>query len=392
MRRSSMGTNVVKVIEDSAENDATHPNRTDVNSKGDEFRIQFGIGCFHFAYPGGEGTTTKDEYFDELKKFLLSDNLITDVQIKSNDDTLFIFSNKPNEFTDDLAEQSHLYPYIRNCRLKISFYIPTRVQKEYIGSWREPVPENIELEIDYSDGFPVAYVFTNYTQSPSTAVHILWKHFKFLGRGSSEIMFQMIGPSPFHADFFAQGVAAEDVGVFVTESAGYDEVNINMRHDVDLSRIKDLILYRMTEEISVFYKASMDRITFINKFQDISIRISEIVDDERYRKRLLRLFIGDSATYKIAIDLERFMIDREQKISSHRLNMDYIKKTFDEVILEYKIVEIFSDISEMPVERQTNIVSVLRERHNFGRNNYFVVVAALVGALAAIVAGAIGSG
>lgn len=70
--------------------------------------------------------------------------------------------------------------------------------------------------------------------------------------------------------------------------------------------------------------------------------------------------------------------------------MDSIQKQFGEVIIKHKLESEFDDIDGLPVERFINIVNVLRERHNNSRANYFVIVAAIVGAAAAVLTGALG--
>lgn len=361
------------------------------SSSGGKFRMPFGIGCFHFACLKASADVNQDTYFESLREFLLTDKLVTAVEIDVGERTVVILDEKPSEITDDISDQERLYPYIRNCLIKINFHIPHRIQKEYIGSWREPVSESIELEIDYSDGFPVAYVWVASTGSPSTAVHILWKHFKNSNPGNADIRFQLLGPSPFHVDFLTQGVDEDEAGIILKESPGYDDVQINIRKEIPVHDVHNLVRYRLTEELAVFYRASLDRVRFINRFSSLSGSISTIIDDERLRRRVLRFFLGDAATYGIAIELERLMIDREQTVSAHSAYLDSINKQFGEIVIQRKISEVFSDINEMPAERYLNIVSILRERHNNGRTNYFVVVAAIVGVLVAIIAGSFGA-
>ncbi|MER9296913.1 hypothetical protein NKI38_10550 [Mesorhizobium sp. M0621] len=351
--------------------------------------LTFGIGCFHFASLRPTSEINRETYFNDLKEYLLSDKLVTKFEAVIDDNTTIYAEEKPGLITENISDSEIFYPYIDNCLVRFEIHIPKRIQKEYMLSWREPTTsENFLVEIDYAEDVPVAYVWLDADEtSPSTAVSILWKHFKNSNPESKTIRFQMVGPSPFHTDFVVKRTKMDRLDISLKESRGYDGMTIVIPERIRTENIKELIRYRFTEEFSLFYEASIDSIRFHESFSSISEKIDKIIDSESFLNKIRRILIGgDPEVYDISIEIEKVMISLERLLANYKEKISYIEKSFGEIINKNKIDERISDVGSVPIERYLNIISILRDRHTSSRANYTVIISAVVGAVAALIA------
>ncbi|RUX22277.1 hypothetical protein EOA23_24205 [Mesorhizobium sp. M2A.F.Ca.ET.042.01.1.1] len=149
--------------------------------------------------------------------------------------------------------------------------------------------------------------------------------------------------------------------------------------------VKEIVRYRLTEEFSIFYEAEIDAHRFHSEFFAVADKIDEIIERESLSYKLRRLLIGgDPEVYGISIEIERIMINLERILSGYKERMSYVEKSFGEIINRENIERNISDVGSVPIERYLNIISILRDRHESSRANYTVILAAIVGAAAAL--------
>ena len=171
-----------------------------------------GIGCFWFAAKGVEETDFEafrhDEFLNGIKETLESVDNISSVRIVS-----LIASLSFPPFAEQLSDDYDLFPIINGVEIAFDIFMPKRLQEEYSFGRSDVEAEHFQVSIKYGFEMPVAYISYNLPdgeeiedQSPSTAVVLIRKYLEKKLQDATKVKFQLLGPSPFHADFIACGI------------------------------------------------------------------------------------------------------------------------------------------------------------------------------------------
>ena len=344
----------------------------------------FGVGCFHFASQRIAEELTQEVYVADLKTFFLSDKLISNLEIIA-DEAIIIADNTPDALTADISESEDIYPFVQKLLIRFDIHVPRRVQEDYVHPWRERFSqEDFTVEIDYSHSPPVTFVWSRENDNPSAIVSVLWKHFGGSSSSNEPIKFQMIGPSPFHADFQVHRTQSKELTAELIKKRGYDDVTITIPDKMEDDHISEVVRYRFCEELSIFYWIEINQRKLYREFIAIRADIEAASEYEGAIERIWKRIVPDRSIYDLAIKLERYILDVEGFIEAAKERIRYFERGFGDIIIEEAIDRKIEEIRSIPVSRYSNIVLLLRENLNNRRTNYAVVTAALLGALAAL--------
>jgi len=254
--------------------------------------IPFGIACFHFGIAMNPPFRfTGEKYIAELRKFLESIPNIEQISITDIDDVDQIPPQDIDEKIEDIHETRGVFPNWEFGEIGFTLHIPERIQRQILPS-SEICTERFEVSINYCFDMPVTFIKPiNPTEMcrPSDAV-ILVREFldqQFINAKSEYIRFEVLGPSPFHADCYIQpdqdldlnesglGFRSEDV----TAEAGYDE--LIFYYDAEMFEnekdAEDSIFHGLILELSFFYEIIQWRAIKIGKWEQIDEMLRDVL-------------------------------------------------------------------------------------------------------------------
>jgi len=201
----------------------TNPDRTDPGSPKKKavavrtpLTTAIGIGCLWFGIVGDEDDAELDfepkTHLQNIKEALESVDNVSDVEV-DGDTRYSSFS-----WAEDDDEGGEAIPLFTDAFVSFSIFLPDRLKEKYgVGRGLGPVDvEYFQVLTIYERGLPVTYVTYDIESpkdklrqhSPSTAVVFIRKYLEEKLADNTNISFNVIGPSPFHADFFV-GAAKE---------------------------------------------------------------------------------------------------------------------------------------------------------------------------------------
>lgn len=344
----------------------------------------FGVGCFHFQalvnVGVGEGA---DNYFSLLKDFLNRDNLVRDVEVINAEYEGYIGDIDEENVAEgnDLTDLIYAYPHLQTASIKFTITIPKRLQKEYLGDFRDALKsENFEVHVVYGELAPVAFVKPEYfEQDPSTAVIILWKHMKKNWVSEGSIKFFMLGPSPFHANFFVLKSKDDYIHIDYQDEFGYDKVTISLPTSLEEHDLFEVIKYRCKDEMSVYYHAVRKKNKINRDFYDLSNEIEASLAEEIRRNGKRFRFPRGLDTYMSLIRLEKIDAEMQSLGNEIRQHLGYITQKFGDMFLENKIRSELDELKELPINTYKNIISTLKERSSTSSANKTAIISALAG-------------
>ena len=200
----------------------------------------------------------------------------------------FYAKKKPENITDNICKLFIIFipTSWRETQIQIqTVHMSQRVQKDYVQHYRQALKaENFAVEIDFSEPMPIAYVWLGQGEdNPSTAISVLWKHFK--NSEDDNIRFQMIGPSPFHADFFVSRNDKTKFDIRIEERLGYDDVEITAPRNDEVGNIKKAVMFRLSKEVSLFYSVVRDSIVLDREFRKLTKAAESLTENAPLLRR-----------------------------------------------------------------------------------------------------------
>jgi hypothetical protein len=262
----------------------------------------FGVGCFHFGIRFVEPhKLTFADYLRDLRAVLASIDTITEVQI----DERRIDLKEEFEVYDQPPDMSNgdCFPQFAHLRYSFLIYIPFRIQAELLGIGEKFVDsgsEQFRVYVRYSFNGPVTFVEPQDhadNARPSTGVVVVRKYIERRLDGSSKpLIFDSIGPSPFHADFYLKEVPpTEDKVPFhvsYVHSRAYDSIRIEAGVAGVMPSFADVLVglfETIEDELSFFYDMKRDRASHIDRWTTLESSVRRAVAANSARHGLDRL-------------------------------------------------------------------------------------------------------
>jgi hypothetical protein len=251
----------------------------------------FGIGCFHLS------TRVKvpsefdvAHYAQMIREFLGSIETVEDFSVEEEEgERTFQVTEAPISM-----REGGLFPGSVLRSVDFSLRIPQRTQLDIIKSihgsevaFTETGTEQFSVRTEYFYYGPVTVVECKEVEhaganSPSEAIIIVREYLKRKANEfASDVLFEVVGPSPFHANFFV----IEDDEVkksFVVDhdaSPGYDRIAFRVTPQPGISRTIWL-LDRIGTPLSYFYSLERMRSALIREWSTVKKRWGDVCGDE----------------------------------------------------------------------------------------------------------------
>jgi hypothetical protein len=171
----------------------------------------FGVGCFHFGLKAKSAVTAAN-YADQLGKHLGNYPNIDQIKIDGCDDWEADLDRVTGDGEDEeigkwsLNNADGIYPWPTHGKVSFRVYLPNTIRDKLSSQFGgSPRGNTFDVSIYYRIyGLPVAIIESNSKKEfdPSFIVIITREYLEQHAPASSDFMFQSLGPSPFHADFF----------------------------------------------------------------------------------------------------------------------------------------------------------------------------------------------
>ncbi|MCJ8148770.1 hypothetical protein [Shinella sedimenti] len=291
---------------------------------------------------------------------------------------------KPAEKIEETSMMT-VFPYFSQGKIRIELSIPFRLQDKYCGMFREKLKsENVTLVINYNNHLPCTFVYTEDLEDrPSTAVMIVWKHFKNVLKKSNDIKFTMLGPSPFHAEFYVNSAPDAEFHLEYKKESGYDRVNILVDEKKEIERSRDFIEYTLREEAGLFYEVVKKRNETNQKTTELYSKIEKLSKENEGAISKIKNFIKFERlnTYDCLIELEKNQLSIDEFRMNFSEDIEIIELRTGKSHLLHKINQEVDKITKTPLISFKNILSTIKDRHNLTSTNRAVITSTIVGVL-----------
>jgi hypothetical protein len=269
----------------------------------------FGVGCFHFwLLKKAPYTINVSEYINEVRGALQRITTINNIYIphiftSKVDFEYKIADSKPRA----LSKGDDYFPRSPFLQMHFDLYIPFRIQKELYtreSKLMKTFTENFRVYMLYDIYSPVTFVEPlnpSEKPNPSQAVMIVRQYLRReVNTPNSEIKFDVLGPSPFHAEYyltpFEDGSKNKDgppIEMQCLKLKGYDEINFYYDKSFfsNLSEARETLFYILRPELGLFYKLELNNLRSMQEWVSVQGVLEKIVPSD-VKKRSLPLISG----------------------------------------------------------------------------------------------------
>ncbi len=384
----------------------------------DELVGAFGVGCFHFGYKQIMLADKLDieSYVAGVRDFLSAYPNIEEVEIPSFQylcyASEYVFEPRGPDSGGDpgTAEFLNLHhiadPIVSDCepvipsdwQIDFTVHIPDRVQEEL---WREyrrhPFQKGVQkyrVSLVYENYLPVVFVFgeNGTPRDPSYLIILIREYLKRFAPSESEIEFQVLGPSPFHADFFVSSSLDHDHHIQKRE--GYDDLYFNLagteKFETDIARLK----INIANELGLYYylvRARTEIWILWRKFlENFSDALNQSTHEKSFGQRVYELFSLPRMAPP-SIELIQYELLIEEKKLAGQKELSRLKAEANlEYFLEYT-QEVIQELSEIPIDKYRGMSDAITA-HNRSLDTYRMSASvALIGFVAACIGGIVGA-
>ena len=361
----------------------------------------FGIGCFHFGLKKKTAEQiSASEYIGLVKSSLETIKSISSVTIRDKPSDGQEKHEIPNPIPR-LQEGEGCFPNLETFDLSFDIYIPFRVQAEILEISESILrtrtgTERFRFNLQNCYSNPVGFVEclgAARESSPSDAV-VLMRRFLQKELEPTEICFECLGPSPFHADFFllpkqVQGTnSRQQRSPFECEQVhqqGYDEVVFSYdkrAYQVD-DEAKEDLFHELCNEIDLFYQIKSLESQNRNQWTDIEGKIVKLLELQQapgLKGRWSRLTKRGKIIDEIVCALCEFNSTKLFQDSS--INEDYGSSYKADIhFLKHYIDQEIKNRQTFPTKEIAELTKYLEGRHSKSWEMIVVLIAAILGGI-----------
>jgi hypothetical protein len=364
----------------------------------------FGVGCFHFqlANESDDDGIKPVPYATKVKEHLSQYPNVEEVTIEPYRFSSGLEFEAELDDEGDIAAGIGTYPCPMGWSFRFRLNIPLRLQREILEEGRCLETERIDVTLHYAGELPVAIVEGHDANlsDPSTAVVLVRRYLDQYSSQGTGVIFQYIGPSPFHADFFVHFSGPEGAAdVEIVEQRGYDDINFVASSDLGTTQRADFVAAAhegTAAELGVYYRIIQDRNRLNRSWSKLTDQIDQLVDDAIARRSWLAPKYMQGWRAKLdsaALDLVRFKLRVDEAVTGATEALDELaKKEAQDLLRRYADREV-SQMRQYAVQDFSEMLSLLEKRSHAEATNVTVLVAALlgglVGAVSTVVLGAL---
>jgi len=366
--------------------------------------IPFGIGCFHFGINKAAPYAIKwSKYLSELERALSAISGLG--QLVMEDRTIEDFEIKVDKELPVFGESYDFVPYFNYLELAFDLHIPFAEQEKlnpWPGGQKSFYTEDYRVYI-YATyyGLPIAFielVDPKPNSSPSDAVFIVREFLseQINKRIDSFINFNILGPSPFHADLFIEvnnKFPQERSDNFIISeeiSHGYGRVSIsfNSQSYDSVHAAAESFFFNAKRELGLFYLIILLQNAEDKQWWNLFNSVANL-SKKLQSLWLKRLFLRPSKkVYEIVSALSAFEIikirDTDQ-IKDHYRNVYSSQVSY----LKWHIDDLTKAQETHPINQVTNLIQFINDslKHKSTILNNLIVglLGGIVGAILTII-------
>lgn len=315
-----------------------------------------GLACFHFGINFKTPFTYScEQHIADIKSSLEKITSVSNIKVLSRPEFFgeAEINEEPTAFDD-----GGFFPPIQFLITQFSVYIPARVQEMILNeTWAYETTKTENFNVCMVNEFygPVTYiecVDPHGHCDPSYAVRVVRDYLeKEFEKFDSNIKFENIGPSPFHADIFlSENTSESDIVLDCSEKIrkGYNVIDFlydKKRFDSEDDALSYFIKETATE-LSLFYNLKRKRIVLIRQWHEITDQIDEIKEkncglieklkiNKSLRKHKLRnKLIGEIYQYKAENQINRLLIEESFRDTYENSDTSYFRKHIEHSLSE----------------------------------------------------------
>ena len=275
-----------------------------------------------------------------------------DINIEADDE----FKNGSYEADtfENLIESYHFFPF-PGAFIEITFtlFLPERIQKNFKQNLKflDTSCERFKVRLHYPYYFPITIVEAlndDPEYEPSNGV-ILCREFLdncFRDSEETEIIFETLGPSPFHADFFLIPSEKKELHRFDferTPSHGYDRIVFRYNPD-DFDDVEETfqdLIYHLDSQLGFFYRVVHSRVQRDRNWEGFYQELQELINEQN--EKGIKAYWKN--TFRTEYLLNRMMLELAQ-LESFDLSIRYsLNKDLKETYLGDKPPELLSHLN-----------------------------------------------
>jgi hypothetical protein len=358
----------------------------------DAKQLHFGLGCMQFIPKQQriEGLTIR-QYCGLIDQSLRCIPSISDIEIDGPIDDEMEFSGK----VGTLREGGYLWPG-SGLEVRLSVHIPFRVQDELLQGRVSAATktEDFGLLLKFEYYSPIAIVSIGSTQGArgSQGVYVLRE---FLEKSlhdthACNLLLDIEGPSPFHADFSVVEVdhssASNDhpITVEIKKQLGYDYVTWRVdTNTCSLERGIDDVLSALVQEADLYYHVKQSRSMLINGWLDAEASAARLMEDSEissWKERMKSYVMRPGHLKEAVVNLRRFqMQDMTTRADLRRAFNEH--KPSDIGGVGIYTAEAIEAVEPFPVRELESLLTFLENRRRHLDNVLIALLAAVVGGL-----------
>ena len=374
-----------------------------VNSTDNKSKSSFGIGCFHFGMKEGATSFQGTKYIREIKRILESIPSVDNVNIKYD----FLLEEhviKHIEKASRLDETLGCFPNPLRLDVFFDVSIPKRIQSQLLKPFSigNDLPEKFSVSIFYTYHLPVAFIRPinpPEKYDPAHSVVIVREFLKSeLKKISSDyIIFETLGPSPFHADCYIQlfrkpslnkireNTYNIDVAYYsdIKHYLGYDRIIFYASHTrfKNLTYAQNFIMHEIQNELGFFYSIVQWRNFQSYRWDSIQLNMHNITasKSDTFRARIGNFFTRKDIvkeTLNLLIEFRGMNINFRWFYQKYFRNI-YPLPSFGH--FQKYIREEFEDRPNYPVKEASDLINFYENRRAATIQNFLLVISAVFG-------------
>lgn len=361
-----------------------------------EKSLSFGVGCFHFKYLAQPPFEIKGaDYLAEIKKSLQSITNISNLDLsisQSFEDT----EHSKDDDSEYVDEGFDYFPYLPfGDSISFDIYIPNRIQLEILSDLQINLDtENFRVTIIYGSELPTTIIEllnAPNEMSPSLAVMIVREFLNSqLKKNDSLIELIILGPSPFHADFYiypnGKLETEEKIKPIITKSKGYDKIvfEYNEKKFNELDQVRKLVHNSLIDHLGIFYLLQNGDLKRFHKWTTINMLVDKLIQFNKTKglkylwHRITKVYtLIEDITILIA-DFELYDIEYQTQITDELRysTRDGIKNNLVDYIFELK-----KEIKRYSTSQLREILSLIENRRSKKTENLIALIASILGGI-----------
>ncbi len=300
----------------------------------------FGIGSFHFSLDFSKApvSLTVDEFVREVRRVLESIQSISDLELNYDEDM-----TPPDSlinldyFKNDCSPPDAVFPFIILFEVKFTLTLLKTFQNKllgYAGGYdNESSTDLFDVQINYN--YQTALVMVKIANSSrrssgASAIQVVREYLRAeFKMANSFVTFNVLGPSPFHANFYiTQDDSLDSNTVNLVEEIGYDVIEIILGREDESAGLgqEDRFMIDFRGELDTFYECITVRNWFSFRWFEIKEKISTLEFYQNRRFSPLFYFQKRKLISDILLDLWNFnndKIEAENGILSNHSKFSY---------------------------------------------------------------------